>query len=447
MINVKNQNTSQKISFIAVILLFSMFIIFGLLVNTDGTNFYKLYTFDYGIFLLIIILSLSFKNKYNKYFSLIWIAWFYIGNFNIYFSYKTYFIYNYHYIFDYNIDPRKANSVYLLYFLFFIIAMKVFEKVFDNSPNENTNNLLYVDYSKYEKFILFIFSFMLLGEIYYLHGQIPLFSGSNLSMTMYETNHGILYDYFILISVMTGIYNFNNILDKKNILLNMFTLILNITVLLAYGMRYFFAILVICLLVLLIKRFQGKQLKIILLLIIFFMFVFYLVTVLMRSGTELSKESLYKAIINIGPEYRDWAYFIQFEPLFKYNVLKESLPYFIPKFILNIFKITRGNTSASYMANYFNVDFGIRIGLIGELYWSYRYYGIIVFFIIGFISAFFNKKLNKVNNIRDFSLAAIWFSVSILSIMGQFNVVLTTIKSFIYIYIIFLFFKKINLLI
>ena len=214
MINVKNQNTSQKISFIAVILLFSMFIIFGLLVNTDGTNFYKLYTFDYGIFLLIIILSLSFKNKYNKYFSLIWIAWFYIGNFNIYFSYKTYFIYNYHYIFDYNIDPRKANSVYLLYFLFFIIAMKVFEKVFDNSPNENTNNLLYVDYSKYEKFILFIFSFMLLGEIYYLHGQIPLFSGSNLSMTMYETNHGILYDYFILISVMTGIYNFNNILDK-----------------------------------------------------------------------------------------------------------------------------------------------------------------------------------------------------------------------------------------
>ena len=88
MINVKNQNTSQKISFIAVILLFSMFIIFGLLVNTDGTNFYKLYTFDYGIFLLIIILSLSFKNKYNKYFSLIWIAWFYIGNFNIYFSYK-----------------------------------------------------------------------------------------------------------------------------------------------------------------------------------------------------------------------------------------------------------------------------------------------------------------------------------------------------------------------
>jgi hypothetical protein len=397
---------------------------------------------------IILLCMLNFyllnklKNLFNKIISTSWFIFFFLGIININsIKVKTNI---------WNLKIYDASLLFVSCLLIFTISLLFFEKKIVKKVK--FYNDLQILTNSFFPYLILLYPVFLILNIYGNLGFFPLLSGASFVDEMYEYNYGFLYSYKF-ICVYSFLLGFLFIKKGKSILLLSLYLVFLIFVVSVDGKRL---ILLMGLLSLLppsiilkkesdSKNSQGDNLPI----IIGFAcvgFIYVLVNIL-RTGGDIQKSlDLIVSNIPFGVEYKDYVHIFNTnvsQTIKGYNFELSSMGSFFNSSLLLIFDLNKIELyqmgSQTAIMNLYNETFGIRIGIIGELYFAYGFLVIPLMVVIAF---FTNRICQGITNAKSyFNLFqnSILFALFVLLINGQATVFFGTLTLMIYAYFVYIF--------
>lgn len=98
------------------------------------------------------------------------------------------------------------------------------------------------------------------------------------------------------------------------------------------------------------------------------------------------------------------------------------------------------------MADFLNSESsGIRIGLLGEFYINFRFYGFLFMYFIGLFVGFLQKKINNLN-ITDYRFAfyLLFYAIAVYGLIGQINAIGSLMSNYFYLFLFLLLFDKLK---
>ncbi len=431
--------------FLHATLLTSSIYYYEQITNNEFTDLIYLIIIQSLIYLIIYFI----KNNLSIIISIAWQSWIIIGISNI--TAATYL-----YPVD-NIEINNASIIYQLYFLFFILGIAFYE-----NKNKNKNKINTIDSSTNNTstwvILILIYPLLMFIQMYISIGYIPLLSGESIIDTMYNINYGFLYGYkaIIVISIIIAFDKFF-ISDKVSTKYawGLLTLIY-IFISLADGKRIMFLASSIVIFVYLMKEIGIKKLKIKLPLYITLLLTFYTGISLIRSSENAGDRGFEWANLfySFGVEFKDYAWTVTYYnpgEIENYSWILSSIASFINGGFLKILGLNKGEMvsldSARAWSDLFNIDLGIRTGIISEIWFSYGFLGLPILTLLGVFLSWITIKIYNEKNKELLYLYSYLYSFIFLMIMGQsslfFGVSITAVYIYIARWLIYTFTRKI----
>ena len=275
-------------------------------------------------------------------------------------------------------------------------------------------------------------------------GGVPIFSGVGFVDEMYFIQYGFLYTYKFVMLVSMSL---------------MFWKLLNAT----GSYRFFWATLLVLSMV--ISLFDGKRVVLLSFFIVacliyiksphfksFKNVIFYAVPAIIiyvligqiRSG-EISPafdEAFVGAFYTAGVEYRDYALtFTNVRPgeIENYDWFMSSFAALVNSSLANIVGFDKAYyssvDSARAFMHYYDIELGIRTGLISELWFAYGWMGIFPMLFLGLLCRYLCGRLDRQNKINNNLFLGIIYSFSLMAIMGQSSILFGLLLTLLYIYV------------
>lgn len=280
--------------------------------------------------------------------------------------------------------------------------------------------------------VILIFPFLMGLEMIYRLGFIPIFSGSSIVGDMYSYSYGVLYSYkVVMLLSMLLLFFLSFILGGKLRALLLVLLAITIIISLFDGKR----VIVIAFFVAsfaVYYRVCGDKFS--LAPVIKYAVVFLLVYVMigqLRSGEVSSayEDWLLGVFYSFGVEYRDFALTLGFvEPggIDDYDWFLSSVANLINSNIASLIGFDKNSyvvldSARAFMA-FYDVNLGIRTGLISELWFAYGWNALPLMMLVGLLVGYISRKVEVARNIHSLFLYAIVYAYLLLSIMGQSSV-------------------------
>jgi hypothetical protein len=395
--------------------------------------------------LLVIVcftffLSEKLKNKYNRIMSQGWLAFFLLGIININsVSHQTNM---------WNLDIEGASYLYFYCMISFNLSLLFFENfsltqnntvVFKDDLSEMTNSPF--SYSMY------IFPVLMFLDMFNHLGFIPIISGMDIVDEMYIYNYGSLYGFKFIC-----IYGFLSALlavvfSKKKYLAIIYICIL-FFIISVDGKRFVF---LLCLIALIpaytwMIKMKGREMSnkpiVFSFLIVGLIYIFMSI---LRAGGNL--DNIFLTVIDkipFGVEYKDFVHsFNDFESgkIKGYNFELSALGSFLNSSLLNLLGYNKEELvhmgSAYTWMKLYNIDLGIRTGIVSELYFAYSYMAIPLMSIIAFATNKISVKLLSPSSYFNLFQNSVLFALFFLLINGQATVFFGCLPMVIYIYIFY----------
>ncbi|MCD2317280.1 hypothetical protein LQ954_14120 [Sphingomonas sp. IC-11] len=376
--------------------------------------------------------SILIRNGYARGVCFFWSIWFMLGSVSLYAQNQVQGGLNY------KIDPTSANQYYLYCVAAAVAMILVLEKVIGRRAPDapvrlvrGSNQLVWL--------LVLAFPLFYAASIYLATGDIPIFSGRNVSAAMYEVDYGPLHGFGIFVTI-AALMAWEKAGDRASIAgrspLRLATLALVGFLLLVAAMdgRRALAIFALFGIILFASAEPARPVeRIKVVLIAALALLGYVTAATVRTGSEASKAfaSIWEPLSTIGTEYRDYVY--GFVRLSRddvlgagYDWLGSTLAALTPSVFLNALSIDKAATiqtdSARILMNFWNVKLGILIGLPGELWFAYEWAGVAVFAFFGAavygVSALAVRTNHFVYRAILLSLLGVWAT----SVQGQSTV-------------------------
>lgn len=351
---------------------------------------------------------------------------------------------------------KNANLYYLAGIIFFLIGYFLQTRKLPIKQNYHMPIKI--------KYIIVIFCLVLLS-IYVLFiskGLIPLFSSSGIveRFTPDETSsiHVRLWSFCVVTALLAFSYHRN--VNKSFLILSLFVLSFCISFFFIIRM-YPFLILITVVIMLYVEIHNIKKIVIYSLLVIsiFLIANMYFVDYreqknnmnIVRTDTSLNyiQRNLFYTNFNEYVQMKTAINIYNEEPQYGKTLLSIPLG-FVPAPLLSPFDVVKSeiqeNNSAVIMARYLNSQSstGIRIGIMGEFFINFSYFGCIFMVFIGMIVGILQKKV-QITDIKDwrFVFYLLFFSIMLYALIGQIDVIGSLFGNYIMLFIaIYLFTKK-----
>ncbi|GAB3563011.1 hypothetical protein GCM10027578_05960 [Spirosoma luteolum] len=350
-----------------------------------------------------------------------------------------------------NIDNSSPDQFYFLSLIALTIGI-----LFHENFSQNVNH---VSIPKKEEIptiitvIFFTYPVALIYSIYTNLGFIPLIAGKDFTTEMYTSDYGVIYNYKFLIgfSILLCLYFY--LASKKYVYIILYIAFSFISLL--DGRRVIVMITIMSTLVMytLYKSRYGKiNYKVLLILPVVLILIYSSATVFRgAAGADISSIDLLLKNFPIGVEYTDYAYsFETYEPgnIKGYSFIKSAVGSFTNSSVLSLLgfdknELVQSGSAYIWMREY-GIEFGIRTGIISELYFDYGYFTILIMFLMGLFFSYVNKNIMTATNTLNFLLLCLVFSYNVLSIVGQIDVYFGAMLMLIYLKILFYIINKIS---
>ncbi len=368
------------------------------------------------------------KDIFNRIVAFFWLAWFIVGSVNILASYQ---IYGSHYL----VDVEFADLVYIIFSLSFFLGILVYENrgITMNKYRSSLNSLL--EERNLERLdplfskLLIAFPFIWFGSLYYFVGDIPIFRGVNITEDIYKINYGPLYG-FGLINVLSMLVVLQKSRSTTSVWLKWLYWILLIVFAIfsiADGKRYLIMILFFSIIpfLLSIKKYHIPKMSVAMFVI--FVVILYVGTLLIRQGLNLGAYPTVASQLSlVGDEFRDFVYSVNhFEAttIEGYQWAISAIVAPINSKLLSFIGINKQEvvyTGSAYVwKSLFNSKYGIRTGIISELYFAYEFAGIVPSFLFGVLTAWISTKLRYTKSINSLMFLSVVYGLLLLSVVGQ----------------------------
>ncbi len=400
-----------------------------------------------------LLIFYKIRNIFAKVICFIWIVWFIVGSINII---ASYFFYGNYYL----INVEYSNFIYLTFTTVFFGGVYAFENNFSNAKACRTNAPdvkanLKADVHPIFHYFLVLFPFLWFGSLYFYAGHIPILSGTNVEEGMYDTNFGPLYGFvaFNILSMVYVLQRLQNSILLRSKLWYGFLVVCMPLFSLANGKRMALMVFLGGTLCYYVKTKGAKIFKGMFVAVgITFVVLLYCGILILRQGLNFDTyQALDAQLAIIGVEFRDFAYAVDkfnFSMLQDYHWATSTLASCVNTKILEIFGVDKQKAieaSLGYVTKplFSGGVFGIRTGLISELYFAYAFGGLGLIFVFGVLTGWVSRKLKNSKTESELIFLSVVYGLLILVIVEQSIDVAGTLTVLFYAWIIHYFIKTI----
>lgn len=403
---------------------------------------------SHTLLIIPIIVLFLLKNRYSKVFLVIWIAWLYVGELKI----LTYYVIN-----PYYIAMDEGCIIYNIYLIFMSLGMLVHDnnaRIPIPSPeNKAIGRRLYNDLGWLEYFLL-AFPLIWLADFVRNVGFIPIFSGSDVTDTMYGLNYGYVYNFgfFNCLSAVLIYDRFLRCPSKTGKVLWLVMLLLVVLIMSADSKRLY---LLVSLLAIFVydKLLAGSltiNTKTILLMISGVILYVGLQNIRLGSATDSPFE---RDGFPLGAEFREYIRAVnEFKPgeIPGYDLASSTVGAFANSFLLKLVgfdksELVHKDSAYTFMKLFDSENtLGIRTGLTSELYFAYGFYGLLFMIFFGWLISYLSYRLVCVSQKSSLLFLSTIFGLLVLTAFGQSSVTVGCLCVLLYLYGLFALMKFFN---
>lgn len=392
------------------------------------------------------------RNSLNKVVGLALATLFFFGQINAAASYIRYGAF-------YHSDLLQGAIVYVVFATGYVFTLWLSERILGRTtvlaqlPDTGGDGgvLKY----RMDMFVLLLlgFAFIWFGDQVHAVGRIPILSGDRIIDDMYQIGYGRLYGYGIYLAVAGGFaWTFarysRNALERPLwfglVALFCFFMVFD-------GRRVFLILFLLTIVAIEAARTPWTRLWKTLLSMGMVVLALYILLLWARQGGVLIGGSMdtAKSLTLVGVEYRDFAYVVShFEAgeLRGYEWFRSFVGGGLNWILLALAGFSKGEMtfagSAYQLAIAYRSNFGIRIGLIGELYLAYGWFGLGPLAVVAFIHGWISDRVARQPNLPRQMLFALSFAVLTQWFVGQNTAVSGYLVLILYLVPIYWFFES-----
>lgn len=401
--------------------------------------------FSYYPFLFWLLVSLitgQIGQGMNRLYIYVMYAFFLIGNLNSAASLYRYGSY-------YSTNLQDANFIYSIFAIFLSIGIYLGEKYIKTNRYTNFTELI----KEQNKTVFFVgcmlFPFIWFADEMYALRRIPIFTGESILDEMYTANYGTLYGYGVLLAI-PALLAWSKLIDTKNALAKValiFLILSTIFFMIFDGRRVFALVFLFSLLAFEISRAPEKGIWKKTLPFALILATLYLAILYFRQGGMFAlTNSLAVKFSQIGVEYRDFSLLVtKLIPgsLPGYNWFGSVIGGFGNWFLLALLGFSKNELvfggSAYQIALALKSNFGIRIGLLAEIWLDYGLNGAVISAFIGILLSIITRAVLMSTTEIGRLLACTLYGIATLSFVGQATAITGYLSLILYLWFIWRF--------
>lgn len=388
----------------------------------------------------------AIHGRLNTILMLALIGFYFIGNLN---AVASYYNYGPHYL----TDLQTTNLIYSFYALVFAIAITIFERAFKcTSPvtfrdlrKESLNSIFYIGACLFP-------TVWIIDELLVLR-RIPILSGESIIEDIYAIQYGRLYGYGILLGVaallMWSKIRQTTWLGRSALI---FGLLIATFAMVFDGRRVFLLTFLGALLAFELSCFPERKLwKPIVKFILVLLGVYVLILYARQGGRLITYPDPAQVFSKVGVEYRDFAYVVtHLSPggLKAYSWLGSAVGGFGNWLLLALFGFNKNELvfsgSAYQLGIFYKSAFGIRVGLIAEIWMQYGILGALFCFPVAALYVWIASLVEYSKSEVGRVFASMAFGVALLSFVGQASAITGYWSLIIYLAVVWLFLDQFN---
>jgi len=393
--------------------------------------------------LLALILLLKIRCPYSRLIGFIWLAWYFIGTLNTIASSVVYGSYY---------SDLKLQNATLIYFtgcIFYFLGMLIYEKFF--AHNSQTLFGLASPKIKIQGMVgvfLIAFPFAWFFSIYFTLGYIPILSAGSIVESMYEIAYGPLYAYgaWIIISILyTGHRAMSTDDSKTRIFYSALTLAF-ILISMTDGKRAISMVAMGGLIGLSLRVLKQKTWSKSLPVFGYTMVGSYVGVLLLRVNVgNNNMVDLYSNMMLFGGEFRDYVYTVNFfnpGEIKNYSWAVSSMASMTNNLVMQSIGLNKAELvvldSAHAWAAIWQTNFGIRTGILSELWFAYGAGAVPILLILGMVTGYVIKKIRTSRTDWATIFSASAFGLLFLNITSQSTFTFGILPTLFYLYLIML---------
>ena len=347
----------------------------------------------------------------------------------------------------YNVYNSEAEVFYFLCLISTSLGIYFYRPAINlsklnyNGPIENIPIVTY--------YLFLVYPFVFLVETYFNLGFLPILLSGSINEDMYDYKFGYLSGYKALFFYSIIMLFFEIFVSKKLVIINLILIIVFFAISLIDGRRTVLLFTLMGVLFFLFKYVKNNLVNIFSILVPLIASIVYVSLIFFRSGT-LSEFNFSDLISNfpLGVEFSDYVYSfnnIKIIELNNFSLIKASIGSFFNSSFLSLLGYSKSELishgSEYVWMDIFNSNLGIRTGIVSELYFSFGYSSVFIFFVIGMMFKKVCKHLLESKNLFiSISYIYILTLISFL-IVGQISVFWGFIIVIIYISVLNFFIK------
>lgn len=381
-----------------------------------------------ALWALPLLVLYRVRSPLTQIFAVLWILWFAVGSFNLSASYRYYGDL-------YLLDAQRPAFIYIVFLLALISGMYFYEKVLNKVrlKKRRTRDLYeFKSLSPIFANLLLIFPFIWFGSLMWSVGYIPvlkaLLEGENIVLSMYSLSYSRVYG-FAIINALSFVVAVGKFFGCKGSIRYVYLLLCVIFFgfMFASGKRHWMLLSLLSALVFLFRLHYVSVRQVILFLALGA--GLYVSLEIVRRGTDIAAFSgFWGKLFTIGHEYRTFSYVVNhFEPgeIENYDFAISSIAAAINSTVLRAFGLNKTEIiqlSSAYSWRYiFYSDFGIRAGIIAELYMAYGFGGAFLLFIFGIIVAWLNSHIEHGKSKDNLLFLSVIISLCMFTLVDSMN--------------------------
>lgn len=390
--------------------------------------------FIFGICLLVASMIVS---PLGRFLIVIWSAWFVVGTLNMISGQYIGRLLG-------NVDVEFANTLFLSGVLAFGLGVVFWEKMALYRRILPPNTSQFSDIRKLSFLslaIVYSFPFIYLISFYSTLGEIPMFSGRDIVRDIYLLDYGPIYRLKLVLLIVlvllafkikTQFLKINNIKYTIGIIACLLIAVID-------GKRYIAIAFLLSFIGLVSLMGEGRIFTKKTALFTFLAILISSSVVLIRSNTETN--SIYYYFNLMGDEYKEYVYSINNfgrgeVDSYGYDWVKSTIGSGINRHVLSVFGVVKSGwvnlDSARSWQKIYNSDYGIRTGLLSELWYAFEYAAFAILFLFGVSLSWLTWKIRNSKTELGFICLMSVYGLSILAIMGQSTTLVGGITTIIY---------------
>lgn len=377
---------------------------------------------------------------YSRMLGYVWILWYFVGTLNTLSS--SLVLGNYYS----NLYLRDATGIYLMACVFYFLGLLGFERFFGKNKYAIYSGVTpKLNIHPFFRWLLLIFPLLWLLSMYLKLGYIPILSGVDITDDLYQIAYGPLYPYgaCLVISILyAGQRSMSSKTSKERLTYALVTA-LYLLISLADGKRAFAMVAIGGLIAISFRLLHEKTWTKILPMLAITMVALYVGGILIRGGGTADTSQIYLKFMLVGVEFRDFVYSVNFiEPgkVENYSWATSTLASMTNSVIFPILGLDKGAIvsldSAHAWAALWGSSFGIRTGVVSELWFAYGIMSMLILFSFGLLSGYIIKTIRTTAGIKELIFMAAIFGLLFLAITSQSTFTAGTLPVFLYLYLV-----------